>query len=58
VSVLFQLGEQAGEMCGVYMPAVVLETPEFDDAETRLQWRFRNARAQGLVDDELFIAFA
>ena len=30
----------------------------FDDAETRLQWRFRSARAQGLVDDELFIAFA
>ncbi len=28
VSVLFQLGEQAGEMCGVYMPAVVLETPD------------------------------
>jgi hypothetical protein len=57
VGLMFQLGEQAGQLCGVYLPAVMLETPEFNDSETRLQWSF-TGRAQGDADDELFIAFA
>jgi hypothetical protein len=39
------------------MPAMVPEVPEFDDRETRLQWRFQNSRAQGTVNDELYVAF-
>ncbi|MDP9114598.1 MAG: hypothetical protein M3O20_13095 [Acidobacteriota bacterium] len=58
VSVMLQLGEQAGQLFGAYMPAMVPEVPQFDDAETRLQWKFQNSRAQGAVNDELYIAFA
>ena len=57
IGVMLQLGEQAGQLFGAYMPAMVPEVPEFDDSETRLQWAFQNDRAQGTVDDELYIAF-
>jgi hypothetical protein len=57
VQVMFQLGLQAGQLFGAYMKSVVLETPEFDDNESRLVWRFRNCRAQGSSEDELVIAF-
>ena len=54
---MFQLGEQSEQLFGAYMPAMVPEVPEFDDSETRLQWKFQNSRAQGTVDDEFYIAF-
>ncbi len=57
IGVMVQLGEQAEQLFGVYMPAMVPEVPEFDDSETRLQWKFTNSRAQGTVNDELYIAF-
>jgi hypothetical protein len=57
IGLMFQLGEQPGQLCGIYMPAVTLETPQFEDTSTRLQWTF-TARAQGSADDELFVAFA
>ena len=57
IGVMLQLGEQAGQLFGAHMPAMVPEVPEFDDGETRLQWSFQNDRAQGTVDDELYIAF-
>jgi hypothetical protein len=58
IGVMIQLGEQAGQLLGAYMPAMVPEVPEFDDQETRLQLSFTNSRAQGTVNDELYIAFA
>lgn len=57
VGVMLQLGQQAGQLFGAYLPALVPEVPEFDDRETRLEWRFQNNRAQGAVNDELYIAF-
>ncbi len=57
IAVMFQLGQQAGQLFGAYMKSVVPEVPEFDDSETRLQWKFTGSRAQGTGDDELFIAF-
>lgn len=57
VQVMFQLGEQPGQLFGIYMPSVVPEVPEFDDGESRLQWRFENNRAQGSVNDEFYFAF-
>ena len=57
IGVMFQLGEQTGQLFGAYMPAMVPEVPEFDDRETRLQWKFSNDRAQGTADDELYVAF-
>jgi hypothetical protein len=57
MSVMLQLGEQQGQLFGVYLKSVSLEVPSFDDSETRLQWRFQSCRAQGLVNDEVFVAF-
>ncbi len=57
VGLMLQLGDQAGQLVGAYMPAMVPEVPEFDDSETRLQWKFSNSRAQGSVNDELYVAF-
>lgn len=57
ITVFFQLGQQAGQMCGIWMTSVVPEIPEFDDSETRLQWRFTGSLAQGIAEDEIFIAF-
>jgi hypothetical protein len=56
ISVMFQLGESNRQLFGVYANSVLPEVPEFDDGERRLQWRFRNSRAQGTTDDEIFIA--
>lgn len=57
IEVMFQLGQDAGQLFGVYMKSVVPEVPEFDDGENRLQWRFTNCRAQGIADDEVVVAF-
>ena len=57
ISVMLQLGEQQEQLFGAYMPAMVPQVPQFDDSETRLQWKFENSRAQGTVDDEIYIAF-
>jgi len=57
ISVMFQLGEQTTQLFGAYMPAMVPEVPEFDDSETRLQWKFSNDRAQGTSENELYVAF-
>ena len=57
IEVMFQLGQEAGQLFGAYMKSVVPEVPEFDDSETRMQWQFRGCRAQGTVDDEMVVAF-
>ena len=58
VSVMLQLGEQSGQIAGIYLKGMLLETPDFDDSERRQQWIFKNCRAQGSVNDEISIAFA
>ncbi len=57
ISAAFQLGQSQGQLAGIYLKSVVPEVPEFDDSERRLQWRFKNSRAQGTVDDEIVVAF-
>jgi hypothetical protein len=57
IQVMFQLGESAGGLIGVYLPQVVPQVPEFDDGRRILQWRFRDSRAQGSVNDEMVVAF-
>jgi hypothetical protein len=57
ISMMLQLGQRQGELFGIYMKSVVPEVPEFDDAERRQQWHFQNCRAQGGLDDEIFVAF-
>jgi len=57
ISVMIQLGQQQGQLFGVYMQSVIAEVPGFDDSDTRQQWQFQSCRAQGGVDDEIFFAF-
>ncbi len=57
ISVMFQLGQQVSQLCGVYMKSVVPEVPGFSDDDPQLEWRFSQCRAEGIVDDEVYIAF-
>jgi hypothetical protein len=58
ISAMIQLGQQPGQLFGMYLKSLVPEVPEFIDNETRLQWRFSNNQAQGTLNDELVVAFA
>ncbi len=55
--VMLQLGEDQGQLFGAFLPAMVPEVPEYLDSDTRLEWLFNNSRAQGTVDDELYVCF-
>ncbi len=56
-AVMLQLGQQPGQLAGVYLKSLVPEVPEFDDSLTRLQWKLTGSRAQGAGNDEMYIAF-
>lgn len=58
ISAMLQLGQQQGQLMGIFLPNMTPEIPNYDDAEPRLQWEFKNNRAQGSADDEVYIAFA
>jgi hypothetical protein len=58
VSLMLQLGEAPGELCGVYLKSLVPEVPSFNDSEARVSWRFAASNAQGDRDDEIAVAFA
>jgi len=57
IGVMIQLGQQQGQLFGIYMKSVIPEVPQFDDSEKRQQWKFQTCRAQGSLDDEVFVAF-
>ncbi len=57
IEVMLQLGEQQGQLFGAFLPAMVPEVPEFADGDSRLEWKFDGSRAQGAVDDELYVCF-
>lgn len=54
---MLQLGQRQGQMMGIFMQSVVPELPIYDDSQPRLQWEFNNSLAQGISNDEIFIAF-
>lgn len=58
IAAMLQLGQQQGEILGIYLPAVTPEIPQYNDTETRLQWQFKNNLAQGSAEDEIYLAFA
>lgn len=58
VQAMLQLGQQAGQLMALYLPNVTPEIPNYNDSETRLQWAFKNNFAQGMAEDEIYIAFA
>ena len=57
ISVMFQLGQQAGQVMGVYLMSMVPVVPQFDDGDNRLQWKFQSSRAQGTTNNEIVVAF-
>ena len=57
IPVMLQLGQQSGQMFGLYMSSVIPQVPQFDDSDKRQQWQFVNCRAQGVLNDEIFVAF-
>lgn len=57
ISLTLQLGQAPAQLCGLYVPSFVPEVPTFDDSDPRLRWKFDASRAQGVDNDELFIAF-
>jgi hypothetical protein len=58
IPMMLQLGQRQAQMMGIYMPKVVPELPIYSDSEPRLEWEFQNNLAQGLSNDEIYIAFA
>jgi hypothetical protein len=58
ISAMLQLGQQQGQLMGIYLSSVIPEIPEYDDSGTRLQWQFKNNLAQGTANDEIYVAFA
>ncbi|HZS55927.1 MAG TPA: hypothetical protein VFA65_16110 [Bryobacteraceae bacterium] len=58
ITAMLQLGQQQGQLMGIYLASVVPEIPAYDDTSTRLQWQFKNNLAQGTNDDEIYVAFA
>lgn len=58
VSAMLQLGQQTGQIMGIFMPSVTPEIPAYVDSQTRLQWQFKSNLAQGTAENEITIAFA
>jgi len=58
ISAMLQLGQQQRELMAIFLPNVTPEIPNYDDSETRLQWEFKNNLAQGIANDEIYLAFA
>lgn len=57
IHVMFQMGQQTGQLMGVMMKSVVADVPQYADNETRLRWTFSNNTAYGFADDEICVAF-
>lgn len=57
ITTMLQMGETEGHLFGIWLKSFVPEVPELIDESDRLAWRFRASRAQGTVDDELYVAF-
>jgi hypothetical protein len=58
VPAMLQLGQQQGQLMGIFAPQVTPESPIFDDSEARLKWNFHDNVAQGTGNDEIYVAFA
>jgi hypothetical protein len=57
VTVMFQMGQQGGQLMGVWMKSLIPDVPKFDDTDLRLRWTFHDTRAQGTIEDEIMVAF-
>ncbi|QOY89306.1 hypothetical protein [Paludibaculum fermentans] len=57
IPLMLQLGEQAGALCGVFLPSFVPAVPEFDSEDSRMRWRLKGSQAMGSGEDEIYVAF-
>jgi hypothetical protein len=57
IGMMFQLGQVPGQLLGIYLKSLVPSVPQFDDSDSRLQWKFSDMRAQGTAEDEIVVAF-
>jgi hypothetical protein len=57
VAMMFQVGQTAGHLLGIYLKSLVPVVPDFDDSGKRLQWKFNSTQAQGTAEDEMVVAF-
>lgn len=57
IPAMLQLGQQQGQIMGIYMPNIIPEMPDYMDSDVRLRWSFNNNIAQGTANDEIYIAF-
>jgi len=58
LSLMIQLGDTSGQLCGIWLQGFVPQVPQFDDGDGQLSWKFDSSQAQGGTDDEISIAFA
>lgn len=58
LAAMLQLGQQQGQMMGLFVPNFIPEIPLYNDSETRLLWEFKNNLGQGTSNDEIYVAFA
>jgi hypothetical protein len=58
IPAMLQLGQQQGQMMGIFVPNMIPEIPLYNDSETRLMWEFKNNLGQGSSNDEIYVAFA
>lgn len=57
IPLMIQMGEAAGQMCGIYIPSFIPAVPEFNDSEARLRWKLSGSQAVGTEEDEIYVAF-
>jgi len=57
VGVMFQLGQTAGQMVGVYLKSMIPDVPEFDDSGDTSAVALQKHAGAGTVDDEVVVAF-
>lgn len=53
-----QLGNQPGQLVGIYVPRFVPEIPELKDSDTRVAMSYPKSIAYGVSNDEVTVAFA
>lgn len=58
IPAMLQLGQQQGRLMGIFLPNMTPEIPSFNDSGTRLEWEFKINLAQGISNDEIYVAFA
>lgn len=56
--VILQLGVEAGQIFGIYIPNVVLSSPLYDDRDNYLKLHWESSLGHGSQDDEMYVAWA